>query len=308
MTRSRYTNEDIIDAYRRTGSVWRAGKELGLTGQTVHERLSAIGYPLAGRAWDEEELEELRALASHCTIGEIARRLGRPYAGVAQKVSRLDLGTRYGNRQQRKLPRGAGYDKASTLRYAREITDSGVPVSRYARAHGLGVEQLCQALERHLPDWWETHRKTHSDLDEIACKGCGQKFIPSNARQQFHSRRCADTYRRDQDYFGGKRSRTVGLAEGRCQLCGREVTRGLSSHHVLGKENDPENELLIALCQGCHKIVTFLGARAFVDDEAAWETLVSLAWLRRHGANPGHGVHIVVDIDELTAEDVEESA
>jgi hypothetical protein len=44
------------------------------------------------------------------------------------------------------------------------------------------------------------------------------------------------------------------------------------------------NAELVALCPGCHQIVTLLGGRAFVDDPRAWEALIALAWTRRHGA------------------------
>ncbi len=45
------TNQEIIDAYKATGSIWRAAKALGLCGQSVWERLRALGYPIASRKW-----------------------------------------------------------------------------------------------------------------------------------------------------------------------------------------------------------------------------------------------------------------
>ena len=83
------TNEDIITAYRETGSVWRAGRRLGMCGQSVWERLTALNYQMSGSRWTADELNELRSLAGTCTIGEIARRLGRPYTGVAGLISNL---------------------------------------------------------------------------------------------------------------------------------------------------------------------------------------------------------------------------
>jgi hypothetical protein len=71
---------------------------------------------------------------------------------------------------------------------------------------------------------------------------------------------------------------------------------------VLGKENDPLNDVLIALCQGCHQIVTLLGARTFTDDPRAWEALISLAWMRRHGAELAIGTSEKVVYTEVTIE------
>jgi molybdenum-dependent DNA-binding transcriptional regulator ModE len=40
----KHTVEELIEAYKETGSVWKAGKKLGIPGQSVHSRLSALGY------------------------------------------------------------------------------------------------------------------------------------------------------------------------------------------------------------------------------------------------------------------------
>src|SRR6266571_198333 len=59
----RATDEQIVAAYRITGSVWKAAKRLGLAGQSVHERLRRLGYPMAHQEWSEEELKEAISLA-----------------------------------------------------------------------------------------------------------------------------------------------------------------------------------------------------------------------------------------------------
>jgi hypothetical protein len=48
-----------------------------------------------------------------------------------------------------------------------------------------------------------------------------------------------------------------------------------------------------------------LGGRRFVDDEVAWESLISLAWLRKHGADnppPRTVLHITVEIETYVEE------
>ena len=276
------TNEEIVTAYRETGSVWRAAKRLGMAGQSVHERLRALDYPLASRNWTADERAELATLvANGVPLSEIAHRLGRPYAGVAGKAS--ELGIRSNHQRTRKIPRGAGYDKAAVEKHLRSLERSGVKVTRYARAEGLSVELLAKAIERHFPERWTAYKLEHADIPNKACVYCEVEFIPGNAKQAYCTRACASAARSDRSYFGGNRRATVGLAEGVCQLCGRTDAKGLSSHHVLGKENDPLNLELIALCPGCHQIVSHLGGRAFVDDPRAWEALIALAWTRRHG-------------------------
>lgn len=305
---------DIIEAYKQTGSVWQAGKLIGLSGQNVHARLQAIGYPLAGRHWTEQECDELRALISQgVTLGEVANRLGRPYAGVAGKAS--ELGIRSRQVREKKLPRGGGWDKATTLRHMKAIEAYDGKVTQYARANGLAIELLVKALQKHCMDRWQAYVAARSDLPRRTCAYCEEPFIPMSGKQVYCDRKCAADARQDASYFGGKRKTTIGLAQGVCQLCGRQGIRGLSSHHVLGKDNDPENDVLVALCQGCHKIITFLGSRTFVDDEVAWESLISLAWMRRHGPDLAAGkfpdgsvLHVTVELETYVDEYADEAA
>jgi 5-methylcytosine-specific restriction endonuclease McrA len=293
----RFTNEQVIEAYQQTGSVWAAGKKLGMAGQSVHERLQKIGYPMANQKWTDEEYAELKKLKeANLTIAQIASRLGRPYAGVALKISRLGLGDHAGNKGLRKIPRGQGYDKTSLKKYISDIDFYDEKVTTYAKKNGLDIETLAQAIERHFPEWWIDHRRAHSDLPEIPCPHCKNMFIPFTKKQIYCSRRCGELYRVDQNYFGGKRHTTIGLAEKTCQLCGRSNVEGISSHHVIGKENDPDNEYLIALCRGCHQIVTILGGRIFTGEPEVWEALIQLVMLRKKGAPGGVSAYVEIDI------------
>lgn len=304
MTWSRFSNEEIISAYQQTGSVWAAGRKLGLAGQTVHGRLNAAGFKI-GTMWSNAETNRLRELVGQATIGQIADELGRSYASIACKINDIGVGSRHGNRIKRKLPRGVGFDKVSTKRHLKAIEASEIPISRWAKQHGFNVDQLIRAIEKHEPEWWIEYRNSHSDLPEAVCPNCGTLFYPSNKRQVWCRRQCGTQYKVDQEYFGGKRNNTTGLAEGICQICGRKPGKGLSSHHVLGKENDPDNNWLVALCSGCHNVITALGARDFNTEQ--WEALVSFAWLRRHGKDPkrGNSLYVIVEIDEYDDEDDE---
>ena len=306
------TAEEVVAAYQETGSVWRAGKALGMAGQSVHERLVAIGYPLAGRHWTTDEDEEMRVLiANGVPLGEVAHRLGRPYGGVAGRASLLGFRSEF--KRRRKLPRGGGYDKVSTGRHLKALERSSSKPTQYARAQALNIDLLVHAFQVHFPDQWAAYLRTHSPLPTKVCPYCETEFIPTSGKQTHCTRKCSGDARRDAAYFGGKRRDTIGLAEGVCQLCGRSNAKGLSAHHALGKANDPENRVLIALCRGCHQMVSHLGGRAFVDDPRAWEALISLAWARRHGediaASDSMVVEVVVSIEArpMDEDEIEEA-
>ena len=297
------TNQQLIEAYQQTGSVWRAGKLLGLSGQTVHERLKAIGHPMSGREWTEEEPEGLRSLAKEMTIAQIANRLGRPYNGVALKISRLGLGERFGNKQKKKIPRTGEYTKAKIEEYIKELNESGQKVTAFSRSKGLAVEPLINAIQRFEPNWYLQYCEKNAVKPKTNCPYCEQEFWPLSHKQIYCTRECANKARVDNSYFGGRRRETIGLEEGVCQLCGNHTPKGLSSHHMKGKENDPDNEYLIALCQGCHHIVTLVSGRKFAATEEAWEVLMQLVIIRKNGHDPNfRGVYTTVSIDIITAE------
>lgn len=51
----KHTDEEIRDAYERTGSVWKAADELGMCGQSVHERLVKMGADTSQNVFTEED-------------------------------------------------------------------------------------------------------------------------------------------------------------------------------------------------------------------------------------------------------------
>lgn len=301
----RVTNEQIVEAYRRTGSVWKAGQDLGLVGQSVWERLRAIGHRLAGQAWAEDELAELRSLAGTITIGEIANRLGRPYAGVACKLS--ELGVRALSPRERKPPRGAGFTKVKMLKLMKEAEASPLPITKFCRQRKISVDAFVLAAQKYFAPRWALYAAGRSPIPQRACDYCGAVYVPMGGKQRACSRKCQTDMRVDRSYFGGKRRSTIGLAERVCQLCGKQNPKGLSSHHMIGKENDPENELLIALCRGCHQVVGMLGRMKFTETAQGWENLISLAAIRRAGdqKTDAASVHVCVDIEWSTVDEID---
>ena len=307
---ARASIEDIVEAYKQTGSVWKAARQLGISGQSVWERLKIIDYPLAKRVWTSEELEELRALVSHCTLSEVAQRLGRTYYAVAMKASRLGIAERAGSRMKRKVPRGSGLNKQTVKHFAKELRAFDGSLRKFCTTRGLHVTTLSNALHNYEPEFWAEYTRAKG-LEALVCPGCEQLFYPSTKKQKACSSRCVGRAKRDAEYFGGRRMDAVGMRDGVCQLCFQPKPKGLSAHHVYGKENDPENSVMVALCVGCHKIVGDLMARKFAATKDGWERLISVCMIGRKGPEWGEGqqnvgVHVMVDIEYLEADEVED--
>lgn len=283
---------DIVAAYQKTGSVWEAGKLLGIAGQSVHERLRKISFPMANRNWTEAECLELRRLYDErVTLSQIAARLGRPYAGIACKASELGLKADQKGRRQ-KPERGSSPNKLATLRHMKAVEGFDGMVTHYARSQGIDIESLVHSFERHCPERWAAYVASRSNLAPKECPQCKKSFVPMGGKQIYCTRRCGTDYRQDMSYFGGKRGGTQGLASGVCQLCRKPDTTALSSHHILGRGNDPENEHLIALCRGCHKVVGMLASREWIETDHILSRLLQLAILRARGAQIADGSYI----------------
>jgi 5-methylcytosine-specific restriction endonuclease McrA len=229
------------------------------------------------------ELAQL--LESGVPLTEAAQRLGQPFAALAVTASELGLRVR-SPAHELKLPRGRGYDKASTEKHIWALARSSLDVVRYARAADLHPDLLVLAFERYCPEAWADYLAFHPAPERRPCDYCGRGYIPSSARQRYCTPKCAADARSDRAYFNGRRQAATGMREGVCQVCGREGRRKLAAHHLLGKEADPEGRWLIALCPGCHDVVTALARMALVDDPAKLSALISLALLRRHGKVP----------------------
>lgn len=308
MSAQRATNEEVIAAYRETGSVWRAGERLGISGGSVYERLRHLDFPIAKSNWTDAEVKAAVELATAAIpISQISARLGRTYAGVAAKLS--ECGIKHGPRSLlHKVKRGKGLTKPVILAVAKHLLQTGVTVSKAAKMYRLSTTGLVNALQVKAPELWAEYVQRHSILSSKECPGCGGTFTPLSYRQLYCTTQCGGHARTDATYFGGKRRTAIGLVEGICQLCNKHKPAGLAAHHVLGKENDPDNKLLIALCLGCHQLVGILGRRSDGDSPEFWQNLISLA-VARAWADKGRnaaGAYVEVAIEELNESEISE--
>jgi len=271
----------------------------------VWERLRHLAVPLANTAWSTEELTAATTLASSALpISQIAMRLGRTYASVAAKLS--EQGVEHAYKTPRKVKRGVGLTKPAIIALARHLLATGMTVTKAAKMHRLSTTGLVHALQVKAPELWAEYVHRYGSLPAKKCPGCGGDFTPLSARQLYCTNRCGSHARTDQTYFGGRRRTAIGLVEGICQLCNKQKT-GLAAHHVLGKENDPDNRLLIALCSGCHQLVGILGRRSDGDSPEFWQNLIALA-VARAWADKGRnaaGAYVEVAIEELNESDIE---
>jgi hypothetical protein len=294
--------EQIIKAYEQTGSVWKAGKMLGIAGQQVHDRLRKHGVPMIGNTqWTDEELDELRTMVdSGVAISDMGNRLNRTYAAVACKLNEIGL-KNYRRARVKQIKKGTGYDKASMKKHlAFLVANPATKITPYARKHGLHVDSMVNAMQRCFPEQFAAYlAEHHGDITRKECPGCGAQFIPANGKQRYCTRKCNAAHVKDLEYFGGRRLEAAGARERICQVCSRNDPPILHVHHIIGKVNDPDNKHMVALCAGCHRIV---GAAArikgLVDSASAWQRFVRLVWFEAHG-DEFAGMDVLPDLGEM---------
>lgn len=89
------TDEQIVEAYEATGSVWRAANKLGMAGQTVHERLVKLGKSKPINHFSEAEdgvlLEHYNDAADAGKLDDLAKSMGRTKQFLARQAKRLGL-------------------------------------------------------------------------------------------------------------------------------------------------------------------------------------------------------------------------
>lgn len=229
--------------------------------------------------WTTKEINFLKKNLSVLSVEEIARKLNRPYLGVVYKVASLRPSV---PAKDIKIPRGKGLDKKSLTRLRNSLESWEGTFRGFCQKNGVPAVYASVALAKFDPDFWQAYADG-AGLVEVVCRGCHGKFYwPEGQDRDTCSPRCRSRKKRDEDYFDGARKTAVGLLDGVCQLCLEPKTKGLSAHHLIGKGNDPDNLLMVALCVGCHQLVTQLSLRKFLASEDAWERLIRLVFIRQN--------------------------
>lgn len=238
-------------------------------------------WHVASLSWSVGEVSRLKELLSQgLELREIASELRRTYVGTVYKAAAvLTLGERGG--KPLKIPRSIGLSKREVHKLWEPLKSWDKKWAGFCRRHKIDAVLAASAFELYFGEMWLKEAE-RLGLEKVPCPGCASMFFrPMVKGRETCSSRCAGRLRRDSEYFDGMRMNAVGMAEGVCQCCLEKPKSGLSAHHVIGKGNDPDNKLMVALCVGCHQLVTDLSLRGFLLDPEAWSRLIKLVLMRK---------------------------
>lgn len=89
------SDEVIVESYIKHGNVWLVGKEVGLCGQSVHERLTRLGVIKKLNVFTESEknilLSEYVEARDKGSLDGLALKLGRTKQFICRKAKALGL-------------------------------------------------------------------------------------------------------------------------------------------------------------------------------------------------------------------------
>lgn len=94
----RVSDENLLRAYRETGSIWKAGERLGLCGQSIHERLRKLGaIDAKNQAKGNDVINKIREtyetpfLRGESKLSNLEKEIGMHRSNICRIARRLGL-------------------------------------------------------------------------------------------------------------------------------------------------------------------------------------------------------------------------
>lgn len=155
----RCSDQEVVHAYEATGSVYEAGRRLGIHGSSVHERLKRLGVNCQGNGKPWSPADQRQLLAEYTVyrragrLSRLAATMGRTRHFICKKAKEAGLTD----------PRAAriysGKWKYMTEQAARLLMDEfkGSPRNMREFCHAKGYDELgfSRTLSRFFQDEWE---------------------------------------------------------------------------------------------------------------------------------------------------------
>lgn len=115
MGRKKVSDDVLLESYSRTGNVWEVGKEVGMCGQSVHERLVRLGKITKMNVFTDAEktilLNEYEAFKNKGRLDDLAKKMGRTKQFVCRQAKKLGLTNKKSYRPYAEKPDSNPYNK-----------------------------------------------------------------------------------------------------------------------------------------------------------------------------------------------------
>ena len=162
------SDEVILEAYARLGNVWMVGEEVGICGQSVHERLQKLGKNKTVNVFSEADIEllarEYKKYADAGKLDELASKMNRTKQFICRQAGKLGL-----TDQCRKRPYIVKDNADIYLRQHKKVRDY------------RGSPKHCEVCETNSPHKWYEWANLTGDYDNPSdykrmCRKCHRRY------------------------------------------------------------------------------------------------------------------------------------
>lgn len=171
------TDDELIKAYNALRSVWKVGKELGISGQTAHERLKKLGIKMngSGERWLKKDDDDLIALyqagfeRGDGVLSEFCKSKNRTNPFVSRQARRLGLSdiTRTACEKQK---------RGCSIRASKRIKENGHPRGMAGKRHSKEtIDRISEASKNMWLNMSEEKKDDYSKRASINGAKCAAK-------------------------------------------------------------------------------------------------------------------------------------
>ena len=283
------TIDEVITIYRqKNNNLWETGKVLFVPGGEIRRMLIAAGIKVEPSPWSKDELTFIhRAVSMEIMLAsEVAEEVGRNPAVVMAKCNELYDQPLPTVVKLKKMPYASGYTKRNAAIRIKELADKpGLCVLHYCKLMHFDPKLLVQSFRAFYPERLASIASNLENVTFTICPYCGVEFAN---RKHNGANFCSDACNRkskvDARYFGGKRRVTLGVGSKTCQACGAKHPSLHVDHIIRKAEQVIDNEHMIALCPGCHRIKSTLAIhKKLTTNKAALQAIIAMALAEMDG-------------------------
>jgi hypothetical protein len=151
------TDQQLAASYARTRSVWTTAKEVGMCGQSVHERLVKLGLNNHSNVFTEAEkklLQQRYVLAADAgRLAELAAEMGRTKQFICRQARELGLTDR--KRKKAYLSVWKYVDEATARPIFEKFKKSSLGLGKFCKRFGYDDLGFYKCMKGFFPDEWE---------------------------------------------------------------------------------------------------------------------------------------------------------
>ena len=148
------SDEQVVEAYERLGSVWKAAAELGMCGQSVHERLAKLGVDMSQNLFTEEDAkymaERYDVYRNAGQLQTLADEMGRTKQFICRKAKELGITDRNADKPY--------------FRKWKDVPDSVIdPIWDDFKKSSFGMSDYCRRRHYNIQSFADAMRRCHGD-------------------------------------------------------------------------------------------------------------------------------------------------